>query len=103
MVDEFTRYTANAAISTKTIAANILINQWIAIFGSPKTIFSDNGGEFIEEQFVKICHQFNRKIITTTSESPWHQFQVKEDIACEYDIAISRVLCAKNALKKQWF
>ena len=70
MVDEFTRYTAVTVRSTQTIAANILMKQWIAIFGAPKTIVSGNGGEFIEEPFVKTCEQFNIKIKTKALESP---------------------------------
>ena len=46
------------------------MKQWIAIFGAPKTIVSGNGGEFIEEPFVKTCEQFNIKIKTKALERP---------------------------------
>ena len=59
MVDEFTRYSAAAIISTKTVTAKIFMKHWIAIFGAPKTVFSDNEGEFIGESFVEMCEQFN--------------------------------------------
>lgn len=35
MVDEFTRYSAVAIISTKTMTAKIFMKHWIAIFGAP--------------------------------------------------------------------
>ena len=35
MVDEFTRYSAVAIISTKTMTAKIFMMHWIAIFGAP--------------------------------------------------------------------
>ena len=73
MVDEFTRYGAAGILSTKTITAKIFMKHWIAIFGALKTVFLDNGGEFIGESFVEMCEQFNIKILkikTTPSESP---------------------------------
>ena len=47
------------------------MKYWIAIFGASKTVFSGNGGDFIGESFVEMCEQFNIKIKTTPSESPW--------------------------------
>ena len=112
MVEEFTRYSAAAIISTKTITAKIFMKYWIAILGAPKTAFSDKGGEFIGESFVEMCVQFNIKIKTTLSESPWSKglcerqnqtltstlLKVKEDTGCDYDTALSWAFCAKNAL-----
>ena len=112
MVEEFTRYSAAAIISTKTITAKIFMKYWIAIVGAPKTVFSDNGGEFIGKSFVEICVQFNIKIKTALSENAWSKglckrqnqtltstlLKVKEDTRCDYDTALSWVFCAKNAL-----
>lgn len=63
MVDEFTRYKAATIMSTKTITAKVLMKHWIAIFGPTKTVFLDNGGEFISESFVEMYEQLNIKIM----------------------------------------
>ena len=62
MVDEFTRYSAATIIYTKTITAKIFMKHWTAIFGALKTVFLDNGGEFLGESFVEMCEQFNIQI-----------------------------------------
>ena len=35
------------------------IRYWIGIFGAPKRVFSDNGGEFISKEFQEMCEKFN--------------------------------------------
>ena len=62
LVDEFTRYSAAKTMTaktmtvktmaTKTMTAKEFMKHWIAIFGAPKTVFSDNEGQFIGESFV---------------------------------------------------
>ena len=32
----------------------MFIKHWISIFGAPNYIFSDNGGEFIEDSFLYV-------------------------------------------------
>ena len=112
MVDEFTRYSAAAIILTKMITAKTFMKHWIAIFGAPKTVFLDNGREFIRQSFVEMCEQFNKKIKTTPSESPWsiglcerHNqtltsilIKGKQDRGCDHETALLWALCAKNAL-----
>ena len=48
MIDIFTKYSAAALVKSKDkeVIANAILKHWIAIFGKPATIFSDNGGEF---------------------------------------------------------
>ena len=45
------------------------MKHWIAIFGAPKTVFSENGEEFVGESFVEIREKFNIKIKTKPSRS----------------------------------
>ena len=111
MVDEFTRFSSAAIISSKTMAAQVFIKHWICYFGAPKLVFSDNGGEFIGEYFIEMCQQFNIKVKTTPSKSPWSNglcerhnqtltsmlLKIKEDMKCNYEIALSWAVCAKNA------
>ena len=112
IVDEFTQHSTGAVLTNKAKAGKKLMKHWIAIFGPPKKIFSDNGGEFIGDSFVEICEQFNIKFKTTASESPWSNglcerqnqtltsilLKIKDDVGCDFDTALSWVLCAKNTL-----
>ena len=47
------------------------IKHWIAIFGAPGKILSDNGGEFNNDLFRELGEQFNIVIMSTPAESPW--------------------------------
>ena len=85
------------------------IKNWLSIFGAPKRLCSDNGGEFISDEFYEMCERFNIEVITAPSYSPWsnglckphNQFltnmldKVCDDIKCDYDVALA---WAKNAL-----
>ena len=53
MIDEFTKFSATAVITSKSHSANIFIKYWIVIFGAPKKIFSENGRKFTGETFIK--------------------------------------------------
>ena len=88
------------------------IKNWLSIFGVPKRLFSDNGGEFISDKFYEMCENFNIKVITMPSYSPWgkglcerhNQFltnmldKILDDIKCDYDIALAWAVSAMNAL-----
>ena len=45
--------------------------NWIAIFGAPRVILSDNGGEFNNELLRQLCEQFYITINLTEAEAPW--------------------------------
>ena len=112
MIDEFTRYGSAAIISSKTSAAKVFMKYWIAYFGLPKTIFSDNGGEFIGQSFLEMCEQFNIRVRTTSSKSPWGNgrcerhnqtlttilLKIKDDVGFDYVTALSWAVSAKNTL-----
>ena len=72
-IDEFSRF--SCAIIVKTKSSKIIIEKflqnWISVFGSPSKIFSDNGGEFVSQDFIDLCENFNINIIITLAESPW--------------------------------
>ena len=48
IIDEFTRFSAGAIVKRKlpNVFVQEFISNWISIFGCPKFLFSDNGGEF---------------------------------------------------------
>ena len=112
MIDKFTHYSSAAIISSKTSAAKVFMKYWIAYFGLPKTIFSDNGGEFTGQSFLEMCEQFNICVRTTPSKSPWSKGQcechnqtftmillkIKDDVGCDYETALSWAVSAKNTL-----
>ena len=69
MIDEFTRYSNAVIIKKKSSCLKACIKNWLSIFGAPKRLFSDNGGEFISDEFYEIwLMKFNDiKVITTPS------------------------------------
>ena len=44
---------------------------WIAIFGPPKRLLSDNGGEFVSHAFESMRESFNITQLTTAAEAPF--------------------------------
>ena len=71
MIDEFNRFSNAVMIRKKDDSMNMFIKHWIHIIGAPNYIFSDNGGEFIGDDFYDICGKFNIKVSGTASLSPW--------------------------------
>ena len=73
IVDYATRYCAASVINDKkpeTIIQGIF-TSWISLFGSPKKLLSDNGGEFNNSQMRQLGETFNIRLMTTAAESPW--------------------------------
>ena len=70
IIDEFTRLSNAVIIRSKTVAVKTFLKHWMSLFGVPRKIFSDNGGEFIGDEFYDMCESFNIKIDTTPSYSP---------------------------------
>ena len=115
MIDEFTRYSNAVIIKKKSSCLTAFIKNLLSIFGVPKRLFSDNGGEFISDEFYEMCERFNIKVITTPSYSRWsnrlhkhhNQFltnmlgKIRDDVKCDYDIALAWAVSAKNALINQ--
>ena len=64
MIDEFTKYSNAVIIKKKLSSLTVFIKNWLSIFGAPKRLFSDNGGEFINDEFYEICGRFNIQVIT---------------------------------------
>ena len=113
-VDTVTRYSSASAIKDKS-SEEILTKtflSWISVFGRPATFISDNGGEFVNQQFNEMCQTMGIEIKTSPSESPWCNGTVErhngilakmiesimEDTGCNLDIAIAWSVNAKNSL-----
>ena len=73
IIDEFTRFSNAVLIREKypvVIIRNFLEFR-VKHFGAPRKVFSDNGGEFIGEEFYEMCEAFNIKVSGTPSYSTW--------------------------------
>jgi len=114
MVDHATRFCAAVVINNKkaeTIVKGIFL-AWVSIFGAPKKIFSDNGGEFNNSDMRELGEQFNVKVMTTAAESPWSNGvcerlnavlgssvrKIQEDTKCSTEVALAWAVSARNAL-----
>ena len=115
LIDHATRYSAALVIPNKNKETIIktLFEIWIRIFGAPTKFFHDNGGEFVNEQFLIMAEKFNISVKTTAAESAWsngmcerhnglladHVNKVLADIqGCSLSLAIHWAVAAKNSL-----
>ena len=112
IINEFTRYSNAVSIKKKSSSLTAFIKNWLSIFGAPKRLFTYNGGEFISDEFYKMCERFNIKVMTTPSYSSWrnglcewhNQFLINmsgkifDDVKCDYDVALAWAVIAKNVL-----
>ena len=94
------------------MSVRTFMKSWISIFGAPRKVFSDNGGEFIGDDFLDMCETFGIKVSTTPSYSPWSNglverhnqtltnmlLKIKEDVKCDWETALAWAISAKNAL-----
>ena len=115
MIDTATRYSAGAIVDRKCkeLIIEKFFMHWIALFGCPSKILSDNGGEFNNELMRELGEQLNIEVLSTAAESPWSNgiterhnaligqmmIKVMDDQKCPADIALAWSLSAKYALK----
>ena len=61
LIDEFSRFSNAVIIKSKSteLIIKMVLKYWISLFGSPNTVFSDNGGEFVSKVFIEFCENFN--------------------------------------------
>ena len=114
MVDVATRFCAARVIRNKeaqTVIKGICLS-WITNFGAPQQIFSDNGGEFNNEELKALGEAYNMKVLTTAAESPWSNGVVErlngvignivgkiiDDTGCDVETALAWAVSARNAL-----
>ena len=115
MIDTVTRYSAAKIIYNKrkeTIVDGLCCG-WISIFGNPKRFMADNGGDFVNSEFIELCEKFNIDVQNSAAESPFgngmverhHRMLVemltktKEDVHCSWEVALSWALSAKNSMQ----
>ena len=112
MVDNATRYSAVAVITgkLKEIIVDKFFKHWVALFGFPGRILSDNGGEFNNNLFREMCEQLNIEVLSTAAESPWSNgiterhnalvgqmtVKVMEEVNCSIEVAVAWSVAAKK-------
>ena len=114
MIDHATRYSSVCVIPNKrqdTVIQKIF-EHWIAIFGPPKMILSDNGLEFNNAAMRELGNLLNIEIKTTAAESPWSNGiterhnaiianmmkKILFDRKCSVELALLWAVSAKNSL-----
>ena len=72
-VDAFTHYVALNPVPhcNAYYAYTTLYEHWIAEFGLPEILVTDNGTEFINNEIITLCHLYNIKHKPRTSHAPW--------------------------------
>ena len=55
----------------KDIIVQVILKNWVSIFGVPHSIFSDNGGEFDNHLLHNATELLGTHVITTAAYSPW--------------------------------
>ena len=73
LVDVATKYSVAVKIPNKESSTIItaVFKHWIAYFGAPGNIFTDNGREFDNQEFRDMCQNLNVVVMTTAAQSPW--------------------------------
>ena len=73
IVDGFTHYVALTPVPhyNAYYAYTTLYDYWIAKFGLPETLVTDNGTEFIINEIITLCHLHNIKHKPRTSQATW--------------------------------
>jgi len=114
LIDLATRYCTATLITNKcasTIIKGVFLG-WIAVFGAPAKILSDNGCEFSNSEMREMGEAFNIKIMTTAAESPWSNGicerqnavigdsvrKIMADAQCDLEVALAWAISARNAL-----
>ena len=114
IIDSCTRYSVATVLKSKQSKEVIdcIFKYWISIFGRPMKIISDNGGEFISDDFKAMAESMGIYITTTAAESPWSNGlcerynqvigesidKIISDVNCSLTVALAWAVNAKNSL-----
>ena len=70
-IDLFSRFSSTKIIEDKNrdTIINALFSFWISIFGIPSMLFTDNGGEFLNYDFIEMAEQLEIHVRTTAANA----------------------------------
>lgn len=111
VIDEFTHFSAGSIKRSSEFVKKFL-ECWLSKYGAPKCLYSDNGGEFNNDEVRDMAENFNMGVKTTAAYSPWtngllerHNRTLTEIIPkiraendCDWETTLNWALMAKNAL-----
>ena len=88
VVDSFSKYARFIVLpdkKAKTVADNFF-NHWVAIFGSPYSILTDQGSDFKTETLARICDylQIDKKLISTKHPAANSQAEILNKKLAKY-------------------
>ena len=114
LIDHVSRFSAAAIVKSKkpNDILDAIFKVWISVFGPPKRFLSDNGGEFVNGEFLEMCEAYGVVVMTTAAESPWSNGlcerhnavladmlqKVAEEKSCNLPTALCWAIHAKNSL-----
>ena len=114
IIDHDTRFSAAAVIRSKEKEEIIdkIFKHWVALFGCPRKVISDNGGEF-NELLCNMANLLNTHVLSAAVESPWQNGiteihnaiisnmvdRILNYVNCSIEVALAWALSAKNSLK----
>ena len=114
MIDHATRYSQSCFITNKRkeTIVKAMMKHWLSLFGSPKYFLTDNGGEFVNDEFNELAEKFNISVRTTAAESPWSNGLIEKhngiigdmihktlyETGCDLEMAIHWCTSAHNSL-----
>ena len=115
LTDHATRLSAAVQIPSKHPKAIIkaIFSNWVSVYDTADNFLTDNGGEFVNHNFLQLCEAFNIIVKTTGAEAHWsnglaerHNLvlsemlnKVLEDTKCPFDIVLQWCVNAKNSLR----
>ena len=117
-IDPFSRFSSTTIIEDKNrdTIINVLFSFWISIFGRPNMLFTDNGGEFLNHDFIEMAEQLEIHVRTTAANAPYSNGvcerhngiiaksynKLIEDLNRAPEIALAWATNAKNSLNNSF-
>lgn len=114
MIDHLSKLSQAKILRDKTGRSVVegILEKWVSVFGPPRRILTDNGGEFLNLDFQEMCDLLGIKHSTTASYAPFANGVVerangilgnmvqklKADMKLKTDVALNWALQAKNCL-----
>ena len=103
IVDAFTHYVALNPVPhcNAYYAYTTLYEHWIAKFGLPEILVTDNRTEFINNEIITLCHLFNIKHKPRTSHAPWTNGLV-EGMNCSLQENLRCIINGNDTRYTEW-